>query len=326
MTTVGNRHSHPRTARSRSVNGVTYTGGSLSGGVGPHRGRTPARQGVAGATADEARLCFGAADRRPRGSRPGEGRRQDRRLRPRRQRASEQSRAVKDAGGVGMIMANGLGSADTIFSDPPLDPGRPVSTPSRAMRSGVRRELRATAKINAFQQRQSGAAHRRALVPWSRCGDGNLLKPDVTAPGTDILAGCPPVPAGRLFDIISGTSMSCPHVAGLAALLKHRHADWTPMMIKSALMTTGYDILGTFSDNATASSEARRAFAQGAGHVRPTPRPTRDSCSRTGLRTGRGTCAASGSRAARTRSTRASSTVRRSRSRAMPGERRSRGQ
>jgi hypothetical protein len=73
-----------------------------------------------------------------------------------------------------------------------------------------------------------------------------------------------------LFNVISGTSMSSPHVAGSAALLIDRHPSWTPMMIKSALMTTGYDVLGGFPDNASASAEARRAFGQGAGHIQPT--------------------------------------------------------
>ena len=63
------------------------------------------------------------------------------------------------------------------------------------------------------------------------------------APGTDILAGvAPPGNSGKLFDLYSGTSMSSPHVAGLAALFKEMHPDWSPMMIKSALMTTGYDV------------------------------------------------------------------------------------
>jgi hypothetical protein len=58
--------------------------------------------------------------------------------------------------------------------------------------------------------------------------------------------------------------MSSPHVAGLAALFKQKHPNWSPMAIKSALMTTGYDVLDGGISTAT------RIFRQGAGHVSPT--------------------------------------------------------
>ena len=62
---------------------------------------------------------------------------------------------------------------------------------------------------------------------------------------------------------MSGTSMSAPHVAGLAALLADRHPDWSPMAIKSALMTTGTDVVDADpTDPAT-------LYGQGAGHVAP---------------------------------------------------------
>jgi subtilisin family serine protease len=82
----------------------------------------------------------------------------------------------------------------------------------------------------------------------SRGGPGQTLgisKPDVTAPGVQILAGNTPLaatvaggPEGELFQAIRGTSMSSPHAAGAGALLAALHPDWTPGQIKSALMTS----------------------------------------------------------------------------------------
>ena len=59
------------------------------------------------------------------------------------------------------------------------------------------------------------------------------------APGVDVLAAvAPPGNNGRMFDFYSGTSMAAPHIAGIAAVLMDAHPDWSPMMIKSAIMTT----------------------------------------------------------------------------------------
>ena len=63
--------------------------------------------------------------------------------------------------------------------------------------------------------------------------------------------------------------MSAPHVAGLAALFKQLHPDWSPMAIKSALMTTATDVLEQFTGTTASDASALRAFAQGAGHVQP---------------------------------------------------------
>ena len=86
------------------------------------------------------------------------------------------------------------------------------------------------------------------MTSFSSRGPGGLfIKPDVTAPGLQILAGGSPFPGdplasapppGDLFQSIAGTSMSSPHTAGAALLLADLHPDWTPGQIKSALMTT----------------------------------------------------------------------------------------
>lgn len=75
-----------------------------------------------------------------------------------------------------------------------------------------------------------------------------ILQPDLTAPGVGILAAWPPLSSISgvegdkrrvLYNIKSGTSMSCPHATAVAAYLKSFHPSWSPAAIKSALMTTG---------------------------------------------------------------------------------------
>ncbi|MGZ8693997.1 MAG: S8 family serine peptidase [Gaiellaceae bacterium] len=79
----------------------------------------------------------------------------------------------------------------------------------------------------------------KPLISWfSSAGPTPIslrLKPDVTAPGTDVVSSL----AHGNFGTLSGTSMASPHVAGVAALLRQRHPAWTVAQIKSALVTTG---------------------------------------------------------------------------------------
>jgi minor extracellular serine protease Vpr len=92
---------------------------------------------------------------------------------------------------------------------------------------------------------------------------GHNLKPDVAAPGGEILsASTPSFAAGARFVSIDGTSMSAPHVAGAAALLRARHRDWGVAQVKSALMSTA----GTAWGN-TARTQEASVLMQGAGFV-----------------------------------------------------------
>lgn len=92
-----------------------------------------------------------------------------------------------------------------------------------------------------------------------RVGDGGI-KPDVTAPGVDIVAAshaagtiAPPVADG--YTALSGTSMATPHVAGVAALLAQRHPDWTGDRLKAVLSASA------------APAPGLTAFDQGSGRV-----------------------------------------------------------
>ncbi|XP_065879442.1 subtilisin-like protease SBT4.3 [Euphorbia lathyris] len=98
----------------------------------------------------------------------------------------------------------------------------------------------------------------------------DLLKPDIVAPGVDILAAYAPNAPLSLnplderrvkFNIVSGTSMACPHAAGIAAYIKTFHPTWSPSAIKSAIMTTAVPM------NATENSGAE--FAYGSGGINP---------------------------------------------------------
>ncbi len=96
----------------------------------------------------------------------------------------------------------------------------------------------------------------------------DIIKPDITAPGVKILAATTNTPMfgenGSTFAYLQGTSMSSPHIAGLAALFKESNPEWSPAQIKSALMTTARQDL-TKEDGVTAADP----FDFGAGHASP---------------------------------------------------------
>ncbi len=100
-------------------------------------------------------------------------------------------------------------------------------------------------------------------------GAPDIIKPDVAAPGVSILAAGSPFDAGgpddgQNFLFLQGTSMASPHVAGIFALLKQAHPDWSPAIAKSALMTTArQNLKKTFGETPA------DPFDIGSGHIVP---------------------------------------------------------
>jgi subtilisin family serine protease len=94
----------------------------------------------------------------------------------------------------------------------------------------------------------------------------DFIKPDITAPGVKIFAGHTPVVAngleGEFYQYLSGTSMSAPEVAGVAALLKEASPDWTPAQLKSALTTSARG--GVLKEDGLTVATP---FDAGAGHI-----------------------------------------------------------
>jgi subtilisin family serine protease len=168
------------------------------------------------------------------------------------------SEAVAIAGGSAMILANT--SPGSLNADLHSVPSVHVDQASGdAIRTYVTTDPNPTGfltpRVSGSDPNAPQVAVFSSRGPLQASSD--LLKPDIMAPGVDILAASAPPDSGRDFDFLSGTSMSSPHIAGLAAVVKSAHPDWSPMMIKSALMTSSED---------TAASH----FAEGSGHVVPT--------------------------------------------------------
>ncbi|KAL5172975.1 Subtilisin-like protease SBT3.5 [Glycine soja] len=182
----------------------------------------------------------------------------------------EKSKIVKAAGGVGMIL---IDETDQDVAIPFVIPSAIVG---KKTGEKILSYLRTTRKPESriFGAKTVLGAHPAPRVAaFSSKGPNALnpeiLKPDVTAPGLNILAAWSPA-AGNMFNILSGTSMACPHVTGIATLVKAVHPSWSPSAIKSAILTTA-TILDKHHRPIIADPEQRRAnaFDYGSGFVNP---------------------------------------------------------
>ena len=243
-------------------NGATYTGASLTNGVGPAPIVRAQDAGVAGADPNLLRQCFSnpvvldpalvagkivVCERG--GAAPANAR-------------VDKSLAVKNAGGVGVVVANVAAGASVnadLHSIPAIhvDNVAGAAIAAYAQTAGATATIaQATVNANEPAPAVAGFSSRGPSI----AGGGDVLKPDFMLPGQDIVASvAPPGNDGKDFDVYSGTSMSSPHVAGVAALLTQAHPDWSPAAMRSAMATTADQaIVGGYNP-----------FGAGAGHVQP---------------------------------------------------------
>jgi subtilisin family serine protease len=173
----------------------------------------------------------------------------------------EKSRVVRDAGGAAMILANT--SPNSLNADLHYVPTIHVDEVARAaILTYIDADADPTGQLSPGALTRDETAPQTAVFSsrGPALASADLLKPDLTAPGVDVIASvAPPGQNGRKFNALSGTSMSSPHIAGLAAVIRSAHPDWSPAAVKSALMTSAYAV-----------AEAT-PFDVGSGHVDVNP-------------------------------------------------------
>ncbi|XP_019152369.1 PREDICTED: CO(2)-response secreted protease-like [Ipomoea nil] len=106
----------------------------------------------------------------------------------------------------------------------------------------------------------------------------NLLKPDICAPGVDILATWPdidgeeiiPVKSHPGYNLESGTSMACPHISGIVATVKAQNPNFSVSAIRSAVMTTATQTNNLNAPITTTDGEIATPYDIGAGELNPT--------------------------------------------------------
>ncbi|XP_074273590.1 subtilisin-like protease SBT1.8 [Silene latifolia] len=196
----------------------------------------------------------------------------------------EKGEVVKEAGGVGMILANTAASGEELVADAHLIPAVAVGMKvGNVIREYVRKNGKGATAVLSFGGTVLNVRPSPVVAAFSSRGPNmvtpEIMKPDVIGPGVNILAAWSEAvgPTGldkdtrkTQFNIMSGTSMSCPHISGLAALLKAAHPEWSPSAIKSALMTTAYNHDNTQAPlRDAADGSLSNPWAHGAGHVDP---------------------------------------------------------
>ncbi|KAK9284179.1 hypothetical protein L1049_023347 [Liquidambar formosana] len=186
------------------------------------------------------------------------------------------------AGAVGMILANDQLTANEIIADAHVLPASHINFTNGATLFAY---INSTSSPMAYITRpmtQLSTKPAPFMAAFSSKGPNTItpeiLKPDITAPGVSVIAAYTGAqgPTNEVYDTRrvlfnseSGTSMSCPHVSGIAGLLKTLHPNWSPAAIKSAIMTSARTRDNSMEPMLNASYFKATPFSYGAGHVRP---------------------------------------------------------
>jgi len=181
---------------------------------------------------------------------------------------------VLDGGASGYILAQPTefgGGPGALNADPHVLPAIHIDyTTYQQLKDYIANATGPVTGAIAGAVRDVDASHGDILAAFSSRGPNggffsDLIVPNVTAPGRDVWAAYHQGPGGDgdyTWNVISGTSMASPHVAGSGALMAAAHPGWTPAQIESALMSTAVRTV-TNDDGVNVATP----FGQGSGRV-----------------------------------------------------------
>ncbi|KAJ4812212.1 Subtilisin-like protease SBT1.2 [Rhynchospora pubera] len=194
---------------------------------------------------------------------------------------SEKGEAVREAGGAAMVLANAEINQFEDSVDVHVLPATVIGYDEGVqLKKYINSSTRPTARF-IYGGTKFGLSRAPTVALFSARGPSatipSVLKPDMIAPGVNIIAAWPASlgPTGLQedqrrsnFTVLSGTSMACPHVSGVAALVRSMHPEWSPAAVRSAMMTTA-DVADHSGKPITDGKDKASVFAMGAGHVSP---------------------------------------------------------
>ncbi|XP_041989846.1 subtilisin-like protease SBT5.6 [Salvia splendens] len=190
---------------------------------------------------------------------------------------------VKRAGGIGFILGNSLANGDELVADAHILPATAVNYQNGLKIMDYIRSSKAPTAYIVPGKTVLDIKPAPFMAAFSSRGPSalspDILKPDITAPGLNILAAWSEASSPTKleadkrvvkYNILSGTSMSCPHIGGASALLKAIHPRWSSAAIRSALITSAGLNNNQGSMITDASGNSADPFQFGGGHFRPT--------------------------------------------------------
>ncbi|CAD6230040.1 unnamed protein product [Miscanthus lutarioriparius] len=194
----------------------------------------------------------------------------------------EKGLEVKRAGGAAILLGNPAASGSEVPVDAHVLPGTAVAAAdANTILSYINSSSSPTAVLDPSRT-VVNVRPSPVMAQFSSRGpnvlEPSILKPDITAPGLNILAAWSEASSPTKLDgdhrvvqynIMSGTSMSCPHVSAAAVLVKAAHPDWSSAAIRSAIMTTATTNNAEGGPLMNGDGSVAGPMDYGSGHIRP---------------------------------------------------------